>query len=63
MYCLVKNRNIKSEVKSAGKKTNEMRRRNICIKLLMYIVVVVLFVLILVLIITKITKWYLWEDR
>ena len=34
-----------------------MRRRNICIKLLMYIVILVLFALIVALIIVKVSKW------
>ena len=50
---ITKNRDIKSEVSYANKKTNEMRRRNFCTKLILYLVIILLFAVNIGLIIWK----------
>ena len=52
----MKNQDIKRELYYANKKTNEMRRRNFCIKLMLYLLILVLFAVNIGLIIWKASK-------
>ena len=46
---------IKGQIRQADKKTREMNRRNICIKLGLYIVILVLFVAVVTSLIYKVS--------
>lgn len=39
---IMKNKDIKRELKMADKKTNQMRRRNICMKCILWLIMILL---------------------